>query len=483
MSFLLDFLLREPGRRSREAPARISEERRRSIASLFQEGVFAQIWITLTGGKFLADLMLFFGATAIHLGLVNAIAFLAAPAQLLGAYLVLWVGSRKRVIVPSVFICRQVWWLVLVLILVPMDPKLKLWAFIGVYCVCHLSGAVAGNAWLSMLGDLVPEQLRGRVVASRNGLLVVVGVAADFLLSQLREWLGPDWRGFYLFVCVFVATVAGLRTVFIFLHQWEPPFTPPKPPGLFSILRTAFSHPGVRLLIWTISLWNFAVGIAVSFWAPHMMTYLDMPFTMILVYTLIITVGIYIMGTTIWGPVIDRAGTLPVIMTCGAIISCLPLLWLFVPPGDLRLLWLDAVLSGIAWSGFNAAIFSLPFQIIPERNRGFYFAVLSGFNGLALGLGALAGGVVAEYLTPMSVQLGKMTYINYHVTFLLSAVLRMAALFALRRVPDVRGRGMTFMLQAVGDGVQKLMTNPRFVLFVPRLSSRKRSRRHAKRAT
>ena len=460
----------------RKEPARraLSLQRRKSITLLFEEGVFAQIWITLTSGKFLTDMALFLGASAIHLGIINAIPFLVAPAQWLGAWLVAWLGSRMRIIIPTALVCRQIWWGVLLLILIPISPVHKLWAFIGIYAICHLAGAINGNAWISLIADLIPTSIRGRVVASRNGLLLLVGVSADFAISQLRESLGPEGRKLYLSVCILVATLAGLRTIFIFRRQWEPPCPKLRPPRFWRTLRRSFAHRGVRTLIISISMWNFAIGTAIAFWSPHMMNYLHLSFVQILIYTAIITALSFVMGNAVWGPVIDRAGALHVILACGAAISCIPFLYFFITPKHLLLYWVEACISGVFWSGFNAAIFNLPFQIIPEKNRSFYFAVLTGINGLALGVGSIAGGFLAEALKSFHFVLGGIHYYNYHATFLLSGVLRWGALLFLRRAPDSRSRGLIYTLQAVGDGVQKLMTSPRLILVIPRPAQRKK---------
>jgi len=57
-----------------------------------------------------------------------------------------------------------------------------------------------------------------------------------------------------------------------------------------------------------------------------------------------------------------------------------------------------------------------------------------------------------------------MTYINYHITFVLSAVLRGSCLFLLKKIPDTRSRGLIFMFQVIGDGMTRVLTNPRLIL-------------------
>jgi hypothetical protein len=319
---------------------------------------------------------------------------------------------------------------------------------------------------LSWLSDLLPDNLRGRVISARNGILILVAICADFLLSQVREELGVGLKDRFFLICIAVASLAGLKSIFAFRNQWEPSYNPAPVPRLGDVLKKVFTHPGLRPLVWALSLWNIAVGVAIAFWAPHMLTYLNLPFTTIFLYSSIVTICSFFMSRWIWGGVIDRAGTLSVVLFCTILISIIPVLWLFISPENLSFFWFEAVLSGLAWSGFNVAIFNLPFVILPQKNRSYYFAIISAFSGVSLGLGAIVGGGIAQLLAPIRIELFGMTYINYHATFVISAILRACCLLLMRKIPDRRSHGMVFMLKMVGDGLVRLRTNPRLLFFL-----------------
>ena len=459
---------------SSKAP--VADKRRRGIAASLEEGIYSQIWLTLTGGKFLVDLALLFGATAIHLGLINALPFLAATSQLLGAYMVSRIGSRKRVMIPTAFITREIFWFILILIALPIERSQKLWLFILLLAVSSIMGQMGGNTWLSWISDLIPDQLRGRVISLRNGVLIIVALGADFIFSRIREGFGEDRREAYLMLCLGVAAFFGLKSIFVFKNQWEPPYRPAPIPALREILRKSFAVPAIRQLLFALALWNAAVGVAISFWTPHMIVNLKMSFTSIFFYTLIATVFSFFMSRFIWGPVIDRAGTLTVVIFCSAMISAIPIFWLFITADDLTVLWFEAVMNGLVWSGFNIAIFNLPFRLLPRENRAYFLAILASISGLALGVGAIAGGIIAQSLESMHVEIFGVTYINYHVTFVLSAIMRACCVFVLRKIPDTHRRGMIFMFQVIGDGLVRIMTNPLLILVSGAPAIRKRKK-------
>ncbi len=458
--------------------APLTRHRRSGIKVSFLEGSWAQIFITLTGGKFLTDLLLHFGATPAILGIGSAIQPFASTLQLAGAYLSNAAGSRKTVIVPACLVCRQVWWLVLPLLFLDLSQSAKVAVFLGIYSVSMVADAIIANIWMSWTADLVPDAVRGKVIGLRNAIMLGIAVFADFGMSRLREVLGEDGRGGYLAVCFATAAGAGLVTAFLFRRQWEPPMRRDPPPPLREVVAEAMAHPGARRLIAARALWNVAVGIAVAFWTPFMMNNLGLPFTTIAIYNVIVQGLTVVLGALLWGPVIDRAGTVPVILINGVVIGLMPFLYLFATPENLACYWLDAVLTGICWSGFNAAIFNLPFQVLPERRRDFHLAVMNAIAGTVLGASAMAGGFLAEALEPVRIAISGREFGNFHVMFVLSGVLRLSALAALSRVPDIRGHGIAFTLFEIGSNMKELVTNPRMVLL--RRYGRKRRPAHRK---
>lgn len=453
--------------------APVPEKRRGGIKAFYEEGVYAQIWITLTSGKYLADLALFLGAAAIHLGFINAIPFFAASAQLLGARILSRVGSRKKVLLPAAFIARESWWLILAVLFLPVPRTIKLWIFISLLMISHVAGQISGNAWLSWLSDLLPTRMRGSIIAKRNGLLILVAIGADFFFSQVRQLFGEEMRFTSIVVTITVACIFGAKSIFAFQNQWEPPGEKSVIPSLGQVWKACMKKTSVRRLMVGLTFWNLAIGVPVSFWAPHMLTNLEMSFTSIFIYSSIVTVFNFIMSRYIWGPVIDKAGTLSVIVFCSLVISVIPLFWFFITADDLTLIWFEAGLNGLMWSGFNVAAFNMPFSVLPKKKRPHYFAMLATVSGLGLGLGALMGGVIAQNLQGMKFEIMNRTYVNYHVTFLISAILRLLCVLLLRRIPDSQYRGMVFMFQTMGDGLVRLRSNPRF-FFYARLNGLKK---------
>lgn len=460
------------------ARAKLSRVRREGIRNWFQEGLFAQVWITLTGGKFLTDLALFFGAGPFHLGLINAVPYLSAPGQILGAYLSAWSGTRRPALVLGAGASRMIWLLVLLLVLLPIPQHVKLWLFIACFAISGFGAAVATNPWTTWTGDLVPEAVRGRLVSVRTAALLLVGLGADFLISQLREQLGPDGRRWTLVVMLALACAAAVHTIFLFRKWWEPPLKPAPIPRFGQVLRASVRERGVRRLLFAFALWNMGIGVAVGFWAPHMMQNLELPFTKILIYHTALYLLSFIMNIGIWGGVIDRVGAVPVLMFNGVILAGVPFLWLFITPENLMLYYIEGAISGFAWSGFNTATFSLPYKVLPEKNRSFFFAILSALNGLMMGLGSVLGGLIAEGLEGLALTFAGYAITNYHIVFFLSGGIRAVSLTVLRRVQESGRRrgGVGTAARGIVERVEEIMDHPEDLL--PRTKSSRKGQAH-----
>ncbi|MDX2175493.1 MAG: MFS transporter [Candidatus Sumerlaeia bacterium] len=459
--------------------APVAVHRRNGIAISFLEGAWAQVWITLTAGKFLVDLIRHLGGGDLEIALISAVPFLFGPAQLLGAYLCTHFGSRKKVILVSAFINRQIWWLAVPLILLPLDSSVRFGLFFLMYLVSQFAGQITNNTWLSWTADLLPTQLRGRIIGARNALILGIATLADFGASAVRDGFGEAGRTAALALIFGVAAFAALVSVNLFRRQWEPPLASRELPPLRKILGACWRNADVKRLQTAVLLWSFAVGVGGPFFTPFMMDDLELSFIMILWYTLIVSGLSMLMNAFFWGHIVDKAGTLPVLLGNGLVIGCLPLLYLFITPEDLSLYWFDAVVTGIAWSGFNVALFNLPLQVVPLRDRAYYLAITSMVGGIGMGAGNVLGGFVANAIGGSTLDLFGYAWNNYQVMFILTTVLRYGALLLFLRVPDRRNRGMFVFMQELGEGVQRLVTAPRSLLLLGTRSPKRRRRRAA----
>ena len=117
-------------------------------------------------GNYITPFALALKATTAQIGLLTSVpSLLMSLAQLSAPRLSEKAGSRKALVLPTVFLHALMW---LPVFLVPyLVPNGKVWWLVTFVSVSSVLGTMANPAWGSMMADLVPLRIRGRYFAAR----------------------------------------------------------------------------------------------------------------------------------------------------------------------------------------------------------------------------------------------------------------------------------------------------------------------------
>ncbi len=387
------------------------------------EGVAAEIVSACSGSTVITAWALYVRASPALLGLLVALPQLAQCVQVPAAWVTSRAGSRRTAL-WAVGLSRQS-----LLLLTPL-PWLKTGAQQEVLLLTIASASailsVAGNnAWVTWMGGLVPRRIRGRYFGARTAVTTVASAvgaigAGAFLDVARRHAL----EGLGLSLLALVATVAG--AVASRLMQQQMPVTDPEsPPAVRAeLLAPLRSEEGRRLVAFQI-LWNAAVGLAASFFAVFMVRNLKMSYASIALYGAITSTTKVVFAPR-WGRLIDRLGARPVTIVCSFAVALIPFLWLLAAPDRLWPVVVDALATGIFWSGHNLALFQLPLAVAPRRGRAWHLAVFSTAAGVSFALATGCGGWLVARL-PAIVLVGGQELSAYQALFALSGCARLIA--------------------------------------------------------
>jgi len=433
------------------------------------EGVFAQTHIVLVCGKFLTGFALRLGANAFHFGLLNALPFLMQPANIISSYLSNKIGHRKPIVLAGVFLARFIWFAVIPLVfLKPVFGERVILIFLFFYAIMAFGGAITGSAWTMWMDNLVPLKLRGRYFGLRSAILSVLTIIVDYIASQTRDSFARAGHEDIFYAVLFsIAVLAAGIDLYFLNKQWEPPWKPAPSPHFIRLMKEFFQNKNFFTLTRAFLLWNLGLGISSAFFSVHMLTYLQMSFVKIWIYTLIVlTTGL--LFNFIWGHLMDKAGTRAVLLSNAFIISIIPLFWLIPTQRDLTFIYIDAFFTGLCWTGFNLASFNIPLVLAPQKNRPFFVSTFLSISGLAFGFGSILGGVIAYQLRFFNVIIWGHIFINYHILFLLSAILRSIGALQFSYIRDVESKGVIYLFQMMGSGLQKSFFIVRDFIFAPK---------------
>jgi MFS family permease len=418
----------------REARATSSSRLRRSLRACTAEGLFAEVFNACAGGAVLTGWAIHLRVGTLVTGLVVALPQLAQVVQIPGAWTTAWLGHRRACIS---FVCaaRLV---ALPLALLPLWRPSQATAgalLVGVASAAALLAVLGNNAWTSWMGELVPRRIRGRYFGRRAGLCTAGGALASAGAGLLLDWARPrGLEGAALAALQLVAGAVGITTAILMARQHDPsPLSEVPPRSLRPALRP-FGDRSVRGLVAYLAAWNYAVGVAGSFFSLHMLQNLRMGFTLIALHGTTLAVA-RMVAAPLWGRAIDRLGARPVLATCSFGIAAIPAIWLFATPARLWPLAFDAILAGVLWGGHSLATFSLPLSVTPKRGRPHYLAAFSLTSGLSFSVAtALAGTLAGAW--PARFEVAGHAFFSLQVLFAVTVPLRLAAAFLALRIHE-----------------------------------------------
>jgi MFS family permease len=367
-------------------------------------------------------------ATTTQIGLLSSIPNLTMALSQLAAPRLTWkAGSRKRFILPVVLVHALMW--IPVLLIPYLFPGDKVWWLIGLMTLSAVFGSLANPAWGSMMADLVPEDTRGRYFSRRGRICDFVMLVVSFVAGGILQWTtGNPFLGFSI---IFAGAVISRLTSWYFLSRMHEPLlkeTANTHDGLLSTIRKLRSSNLGRFITY-VSLINFATSLAGPFFAVYMLRDLKFDYLTYVAINATATIAT-ITFLTRWGRRADRAGNIKVLRITSFLIPLVPTLWLVSK--QVYYLIPIQVLSGFAWSGFTLTSSNFLYDASPKEGRTQSIAIFNAINGLAICLGALAGGFLAPRLPQL---LGN----NLLCLFLISGILRgFVVILLLRRISEVR---------------------------------------------
>ncbi len=394
-----------------------------NLSCFFFDGLFASASdnIVIT---YLVLYILALGATRTQIGLMSSVSSLMVALVLLpGALLVERFGHRKHLTVFFGGGLARLILLVLALLPFILGGKALILAAIALSIVRDINGNLAFPAWMSVAGEIVPMEGRGRFFGSRNFIMGIAGMLAILLVGELITKAGSP-QGYQL--ALGVAFALGAFSTYSFSRLRDPrgnaPISVEGTLSLRGVLTDIKSHPAFVALGIVMIVWNFSINIAGPFFNVYMVQNLKFTATMVGLQSIVSTVAGLLVQRRI-GRLSDRLGSRKVMLISMILIPLLPAGWVFVTQ-----FWQVIVLNafgGLAWGAFNLVSFNFLLSLTPEAQRARYAAIYQIMITLALALGAAIGAWIV-------------TQWGYQAIFACSAIGRIVAVFLFARLLPAR---------------------------------------------
>ena len=423
----------------------IDDQLKRDVKLSVAEASVSTVMGTFIGGAFLIGFALTLGAGDLEVGLLASLPLLANLIQIAGSYIVARAGSRKRVCVTYLFLHRLMWAFVAALPLFVFRGRLedfRVWIFMALLTVASVCASITGIAWTSWVADLVPKGFRGRFFSRRNMVAQMVGMVMAVAGGRFIDaWTGrhesPQMQGYGFMILFAIGVVFGVAGVVLLRRISEPQMAVESGDSFLSQLRMPFEDTAFRMFMLFSVAWGFSTGIVGPFFSVYMINTLMIPFSVITLFGVVAGITT-IVGTKLWGGMLDRIGPKPLYLMCGFGGCFTPLLWTFASPGNYAVIWVSNALSGFFFSGIGLAATGMMMNLAPAKNSSVFFAVFAAVTGAFGALAPIAGGAIGELVRGRVLYEGFIMLSDIRLLFLTSTVLRLLSLTLLRfiAVPD-----------------------------------------------
>jgi len=382
----------------------------------------------------------FLKASSPQIGLLASLPpLLASFSQLFAVWLGQVTGVRKGIIVLGALI--QVVGLLCVALLPELFPDSAFNVLLGCVVLYFIGPHLGSPLWGSLMGAIVPPQVRGQFFARRTRLSSIASFSALIfggLTLQLFDSL--HWT-YYGFVSIFLVGVTARLISAWHLGQIH------DPPHVQSIEGTPDKTFGLHLFKGEKQFIRFSIfftlmQLAVAISGPFVVVYLlrDLNYTYIeLTFNTAASVLVQFLVLNRWGRLADLFGNRIILRVTGFTIPFIPALWTL--SSDYWYLILVQAISGLVWSGYSLSASNFVFDLTPQQKRAGLMAIHNVLSGIAVFLGASLGGFLALSL-PTSIELFSLdiAWLSvFYGVFLTSSLVRLLiALAFLPRLKEVR---------------------------------------------
>ncbi|MFA6255112.1 MAG: MFS transporter [Patescibacteria group bacterium] len=340
------------------------------------------------------------GASTFSVGLLNSLVNLFGPlSQIFGSKL-LEKYHRKKIVFWTVMLqasaCLLLAWLGLSFLdsqkTLNLVPALILSSLLYIFF-----GSLASPAWFSLIGDAVPENTRGKYFSHRNRLALLFWLSATLVSAFILQYFQSQ-EIILGFVIIFVIAALARYVSAFYLNRHYVEELKLSPDYYFPFWRfiSGIKNYNFNKFALFTSAMVFATNIAGPFFAVYL--WQDLKFPPVLFMITITSWRFFsFLFYPLWGHFADKYGNRELLRLGTLLIIPMPFLWLF-STNPFYLIFVPQLVSGAGWAAFELAASNFIYDSIKPQRRALIVAYYNFLNGLGLFLGAILGGLLAQYI-------------------------------------------------------------------------------------
>ncbi len=412
-------------------------------------GCLAMVFVACVNSPVATDFLRELGATEFQFGLLGGIPMILLFLQFVGGYVSGRVTRRKPLFMFMLIAGRLLYLPAAFLPLFFSNISGEIWVYVFIICaaLCGAMNNFATPLWFSWMGDLIPRRILNRYWAERHRALQWVWTMA-YLAVAVYTFFGAGRASprttFPLLAAIGV--VAGVVDIILFTWVREPPNHHTGQRRMFELLTEPLRNRDFRTMVFFHCYFSASTILAASFMQIYALRVLGLPVWQATMIWCMVGFGSVFIAR-MWGRLADRFGHRPILLMCVAFKPVLALVFLLVTRRTaLPLLATCFFFDSMANAGYFIAVNGYKLKMAPRENRSMYIAATMALSGIAAGLASIAGGWLLKSLGGFSLEFAGRTWINYHVIFLASFILRLTCIPLATRIREANSASTATVL-------------------------------------
>ena len=473
----------------RPSPTLSEREVGRGLTFMLWDGVMGGAMFSLGSGGFMAAYALALGANNLQVGILAALPVASQIVQLPSILLVERFRARKAIAAPSWFLAQLMWLPIgAVPFLLDTPGAAAVSVVIVILALRGVFTSVYMTAVTSWLRDLIPQEILGQYFGQRfmvmTGAIVVTGLGGSFFVQWWQSATPPE-NAIYAYSFLLIGGWAFLGlTGPLFVAGTKEPLMPQAQEidrSALSIILQPLRDSNFFSLFRFLIIWNFAMNMAVPFFAVYMLTQLGFSLTAVIGFTILSQIT-NVLFARVWGAMADRTGSKIVLYLSVSLYLLVIIGWVFTTNPERYFLTVPLlvalhVFAGVAAAGVLLTIQTLVLKTAPEGSTTAYLGMAGVGTGLGAGISPVVGGALADFFSTRefridlswtsqsgTLELPAVTLAGYDFLFAIAFII---GLLSLNLLATVREEGEVSREDAIGELMARAAPIMRPVSSVP----------------
>ena len=405
------------------------DKTKKDMKILLFEGIFNSIKSGLAE-SFIVPMSVFLKATDFQFGMLSSLPLAISSGTQLFAQRINYILKTRKTVSFYSAVLQALSLILLILFFIFGWLTVPLMIFFTV--LFYVFEKISLPAWNSLMGDIVPEHIRGIYFGKRNKLNNISNFFAIIMGGAIIGLFGVDQKSKALaFTIIFLlAAIFRIFSALSINKMFEPYFdAPPKPSfSFFDFIKTNAWETNFGAFVMYQMAMNIAIYVSIPFIGAYLMNELGWTYWQ---YTIFLGVNVItkFVCFPLWGKAADRYGNRKIMVLSGFLIPLWPILFLI----SKNYWWIlgTQVFSGFAWAGFDLVSFNYIFDSTSSVKRPTCIMYHNFLNGIGILIGSIAG----TFLVRMPIIL----WSKYLLAFLISGILRfLATILFVGHIDEVR---------------------------------------------